>query len=1843
LRIVLPTVSFGFFGQIFLLLSTLFDCQNGNSYVSIALKCRTGSLFKYISPFAFLAIILYTFIALLTNLLYYKSIFIQCSNDSLQKSSPIPDISLLFTKIEIILLFILDHEEEREHWAILFFLMSFTGINLFINIKYSHRLNKILSQLTIIFALIAFIGFFTLFIGKVFKSLEFNGSIFLFFILIILILFFVFLFKSKNLDTIFIDYKSLSVPGEYIGYLINFFKLIKYKDHSRDYSSSLKSYISSIEETCTIIDCPLKEYLAKLKKGKDSQYLLLKYLEKLFKYGISKFGNDPMLKSFYSMFLLMQMNNKEQALIILNSIDKDRVDFINKSNIFRCRKLIDKWSEKHKSYYFNYRTNINELKVLILKTTELYFDFWSLLYENKNKNSEIFQNLFEIGSEIMNLNKIIDEQYRELIKTKTNNVEIFKIYIEFIDNILKNEEQSDEIQNLKKFIYRETFENEEKNYVSFNIGFLKENDASRYILISGAKKNLGTILDCSISASMVFGYTKEEIIGKHLNILIPEIFHWKHNIILKNQSNINNFKLFDEMYQNKEYNPNFIERFYFAVFKSKFIKNIKVKVYFIKTEENVVTFVIEVVKDIPYMSEFVKDINIPNSNLDSRCCVLTNEDFLIHSFTANSVEQLGLAYRFIKSNNSIIPYIKQFHDDYINAINEIHKHSNNKTEALSVESSNSSERQINSKNISYELKQKIKNDLVNKNYNKKCKITWRINKIINSNKNKLNESDYVCSRISNRGSSYVFTSIYKLNEEEYEKEFLMEIKKAILDKKLLGYYFFFTKLNSSREDKNIAIYNSVKKNENNLDEELSHQIKYKTNFKPHNKSLFFNSINNKAKEVSSTTINIKNISEVKKEDDKNSTYIKTDKISDISETKISHFSINTENTKNIIFNEDELNLQKGHKYSSTIGISENCTDEYDIEDNFIPKSKINFIFDLDNMSYNIEKDNKKSTLFKTKLQKKALAKLNEYNDYIKSLKTKKKKINKNRSKSNDDSENDGSFSNEEGSEISDEEEEESSSNSSQNNKSIKIHKSITLNDKYQSNIGNISPKYIKSSTLKQIKEEKEKKISNEDIINGDIIKNNNFEISSNNIIHQQKKNKERDLFNSYYKVNLNNMHFMIFDFNKDMIVEGNKKEIILKMESIIHSFKNKDNIINIGKDERYPFISFKTIKEDKKDKKKNEENELLNNGQNSVINEQKSLERKINEIISDKKEEKAIKLLRYYSALSFIILILIAGLSLFISLNYFKKIGQILGIIKNITLIKYCNALGRYYIRELTLLNFNIPNINGIYREIPAKNKTNYRAKIHTLLIDLFLESQNHLKEVLSSDFSPSKNTKKVLNETILSTKYLLNNYFGYIETNILSTLTQYNTAFYNVAFSNNPIEQNHPDLYNYMYNGFNTYVKAMDIVIDLYNNELKTQKKYILIIMILNLFIIFFIFALLSIFTFIYYISSAKRRIDYMQVFYDINVDSIKNLILNCELLMEKFRKKSNKKVNEDLEEMVEESKSTKKDGKLIDLSSNNLPINKNIEKKTKTFISRGSKFFIFFYFLFMLILYLYFPLNYITLYNISNKSIIYSNFFKNLYSFHSSSIDVFNAYREFLFDNQTIIQNMTPLDYLINSEVNTHDSVVNSIKQVSIFLNKYFEYDSEILGILNKDLCSFYLTDYYESHEECFQKYEFFLRYDISFIFSNFFHGLRNLRNIAIYRHLTEYIYGNLTEYDVKLWETYVPTNERPILFKLELFNDETLHSEINLMFINIILPYIDVFRKEVLKRVTLKKYSSFLSLYFSLFLVLILLLYFSFLLPRIRYLNKFIFLTKNMLSLIPLSILASQKNIKSIYKLI
>ena len=85
LRIGLPNVSLGFFGPIFLCLSTLFDCQDGHTYISTELKCRQGNWYIIHLPLVIIAMVFHFIIALITNLLYYKSIFDFSKSDVLKK------------------------------------------------------------------------------------------------------------------------------------------------------------------------------------------------------------------------------------------------------------------------------------------------------------------------------------------------------------------------------------------------------------------------------------------------------------------------------------------------------------------------------------------------------------------------------------------------------------------------------------------------------------------------------------------------------------------------------------------------------------------------------------------------------------------------------------------------------------------------------------------------------------------------------------------------------------------------------------------------------------------------------------------------------------------------------------------------------------------------------------------------------------------------------------------------------------------------------------------------------------------------------------------------------------------------------------------------------------------------------------------------------------------------------------------------------------------------------------------------------------------------------------------------------------------------------------------------------------------------------------------------------------------------------------------------------------------------------------------------------------------------------------------------------------------------------
>ena len=394
-------------------------------------------------------------------------------------------------------------------------------------------------------------------------------------------------------------------------------------------------------------------------------------------------------------------------------------------------------------------------------------------------------------------------------------------------------------------------------------------------------------------------------------------------------------------------------------------------------------------------------------------------------------------------------------------------------------------------------------------------------------------------------------------------------------------------------------------------------------------------------------------------------------------------------------------------------------------------------------------------------------------------------------------------------------------------------------------------------------------------------------------------------------------------------------------------------------------------------------------------------------------------------------------------------------------------------------------------------------------------------------------------------------------------------------------------------------------------------------------------------------FISAEQKRANYIQVFYGLNPDYIRNLISNCEKLMDKLKGNKNKIMEKDLEENSEEKNSLIENKKQVKNNQRNIGLINKKENKINTIMTSSTKIFISFYLLFMIIIYCIFPYVMFILYKMCNKAIEYSNFFSRLYSFHSNIIHLFNVYREYIFDNQSIIDDMTPFEYLIKFETISFDNIAGDVKIINNFLNENLIMDDEMINLVNKELCSFYITDYFNSSEQCRMKFGGILNYDFIIFSTNFIQRLRSVKNIVAYRHETELIIGNLTEYNVELWETWAKNysseiSDKSISFRLGQFNDEILHSEINLMFVNIFIPYIEQNRKKILKSLMIEGYEFHFILIFSTLIVLILLVYFLYFLPKINKLNNFIYKTKNMVTLIPMEVLISQTNIKSLIKL-
>ena len=1792
LKYCLPLIC-TFFGQTFLLLITVFDCRNDKTYFDDNVPCRTGTWYYYSCPLSIIAMLIQVILSYLTiSMNYYPDFFLE-ENYLGKKRSSFPDIIFLFCKILIIIIFVFDKQAENEHWGILFILCFITGFNAYVTLFLQYYENLVMKQLNYFYSLFLFWGFLSLLISNIFRSWEFGGGIYLFLLGLVLIFIYCLFYAKTYLEFLNINNSDFNNSQDYINYIKSYLNILNNKEISRNNSMVLTTFIEKFEEGCVNKNCILKKYLISLSKGFDSNFLLLQYAQKLYKIGLNKFPGDITLKIHYIIFLLTKINQKKNALKELISIKQNFLSINDSFNLYRCKKYIEEYNIisildqkegiENDSIFraLEYKNKSKEFKRLLAKSSSLYYDFWSSLYSSHLQGTEDVKRLNDIGGELNHLIENIEKIFGKLREIKNNDFEIIKLYESYVKNILNDKEKYEKYNKISmNILIDDKIENKEIDYTNFDLKIIKKDDEYKFIIISANNENRGTIIDMSLNSCSIFGYHKNEIIGKSMNLLIPEIYHKIHYNLFNDICEKTKTEFFEKLSKKIIYTPKFIEFSAFGRNKSKYLIPLDIKVFFTQTEENDLVYIADFAKKKSMSIDFFED---NENNKNQFYCVLTDNNFIIQTFTANCAELLGL-----NSNKDITDYIKQFNEELQSMVASSAKDFSG-FEASELRSNDNSFRDINNSNNTndktFENKIKCKRKLIKLKYSYSRKITWK-----NPKNSKKDDEQYDNGKVQvsslfspQKKSKYDGFNEITENKNKIQKNLLMEVKEAYISKKHIGYYFYFKKINPVKK---------LSLNFNKIDTLKEENLSPKNLKRPSVK--FLPIIEEPSKS-----------SRIYKKEDTNSLVPKS------SFSKLSN-DVRKRNS-NVNFDLDSHNV-KSHEsdkvLSSIFGID-------DVDDKFIPNCNFNFFLDINTMSYNPSTN---------------LDSIKKLNNLLR-IETMNKLENLNKTKKNKD---DTSLTSKTG-------------NYSQEDNNSSDYNSSSYISSSKSNSSNNIKSSIINNEIEFTRRNNQRKRS---IIENHLINLKNGIHFQNNNINNNNIKKEDEFKNQYYKVNINKIKFMIYDFNQEMAINYEQIEKKSQVDIILDNYKSRQNI-NLSEDANYANIYFEKYTKDSKNKnnqnkEKNNKNENLK--KENIFDKEKEFEKEIIYALSKQDEQKSIK--TFYK-LSFIMFIIIIGMSIvdiYFIIYHYKKLRDCLFLIILSTNLKYYTNYGIYFIRESILCSISNNITDGNYI-VPDEDYELYKNNITESAKNIFTKCNQILEDIIGSDYEFCDNTLYILTEKPFYIEIFFNSKKRNITTTFQTSLIQIYSSLCNLLVNLDNLPIDHPNIYNFIHNSFNNLGEGLNTQTELFINELILRNKYIRIYIVLIICIYLLIHILLNYMICCSYSSIILKKSSYIAVFYGIGLSLIKSSIKKCEFFINKINQNDDiNKANDFDEEASSILFSSNNNFNNIfqdnDCEEKNKNLNYNkrnkIKKRKKIEEDKQSKKFRKIYQIFLFISFLYLAGVYLIFLFLTKKFEVSGYFIEHMKIFHNNIIELFNGYREYLFDENHKILGLSVYQYIIQKEKIYYLKYKENIDFLYTNLLKIKNLYKEDLKLMESSLCVSYIS-YFNSSEQC-EEYmggkEGIISLGFFLMVNLFIEEIRTARNYMNYLLDENLIIGNLTREnngDI----IFTLNNSINLIFRMKVFNMEQTHYRLNIIFLNIILQYIDKERDLTfvgLDKYTMNEHQKYIIILIA-YITIFILIFSFYWIPRINSLNIEIYKTKNMLSILPIQILASLPNIREL----
>jgi len=432
--------------------------------------------------------------------------------------------------------------------------------------------------------------YFVLFLSKIFQNFIANGFVYLFIFgcPIVIILSFI-INREKDFDCFHLA-GNINNLNEYIKKIRSNCKLIdsfidRNKNGRNDNEDEgqrniilLKGNIRMHNIICSDKDCPLKKFMNNEGNFNVQKQCLLNYMNIFFNKGLKMYPNNVQILILYIQFNYTKrfnLNIVKTNLVLLKNLECT----INEKFIIYCMEQFIKDKNEYGYNLNNENDKENKIKIDIIEqqyqklkffienSTKLYGEFWGIFSTHVSSNIKT-KKLYSLGEKLNIYLKEINNLWDNGLKNRRISDEcqsIVQLYSKFLLEVLWDQKKSKEVNKKLNDDYLNNFninENKKDKQENNNIFVrIDESIDNQDFLLFGDSDEKGNckIIQCSLSFANLLGYEKNDIKGKPLDIIFPNIliegnskyFENCINLLHNGQNSQNNLS-----YQENELNKN---------------------------------------------------------------------------------------------------------------------------------------------------------------------------------------------------------------------------------------------------------------------------------------------------------------------------------------------------------------------------------------------------------------------------------------------------------------------------------------------------------------------------------------------------------------------------------------------------------------------------------------------------------------------------------------------------------------------------------------------------------------------------------------------------------------------------------------------------------------------------------------------------------------------------------------------------------------------------------------------------------------------------------------------------------------------------------------------------------------------------------------------------------------------------------------------------------------------------------------------------------------------------------------------------------------------------------------